>query len=81
MPGLCVLAAMVTRIAYSEAQLFLERAHKISAAAAEPYDQDLENAASHAQLEHESQFHRIHRAARLGIRRAAETMPCLLSNA
>ena len=80
---LCVcLAAMVTGIAYSEALRLLESARKVSAAAAEPYDLDLENAAGHAQRELESCFPSGPTRPRdSGFVAIAETIPCLLANA
>jgi cytochrome P450 len=79
---LCLsLALMVTGIARPEAEELKESAHKVSASAAEPYDEDLKRAAKQAQSDLESHFPSGPEGLRdSGFVALVETMPSLLAN-
>jgi len=80
---LCLsLAAMVTGISRGDAESFHERAQRISAAAAEPYDPALRDSAKSANAELRGCFHSGPAALRdSGFVALSQTMPCILGNA
>jgi cytochrome P450 len=80
---LCIsLAAMVTGISRGDAEGFHERAQRVSAAAAEPYDPALRDGAKSANAELRSCFHSGPATLRdSGFVALSQTMPCILGNA
>ncbi|HTF69216.1 MAG TPA: cytochrome P450, partial [Edaphobacter sp.] len=80
---LCLsLAAMVTGISRGDAEAFHERAQRISASAAEPYDSALRDSAKSASTELRGYFHSGPEALRdSGFVALSQTMPCILGNA
>src|SRR5260370_11946627 len=76
------LAAMVTGISRGDAEGFHERAQRVSAAAAEPYDPALRDSAKSANAELRSCFHSGPETLRdSGFVALSQTMPCILGNA
>jgi cytochrome P450 len=80
---LCLsLAARVTGISRDDAEAFHERAQRISASAAEPYDPALRDSAKSASAELQNHFHSGAAALReSGFVALSQTMPCILGNA
>lgn len=80
---LCLsLAASVTGISRGDAEAFHERAQRISASAAEPYDPALRDGAKSASAELRNHFHSGAEALReSGFVALSQTMPCILGNA
>jgi cytochrome P450 len=80
---LCLsLAAMVTGISREDGTRFYEKAQRVSAAAAEPYDPALRAGAKAANAELRSCFHAGPETLRdSGFVALSQTLPCLLGNA
>jgi hypothetical protein len=80
---LCLsLAAMVTGIPRGDAEAFHERAQRISASAAEPFDPTLRASAKSASADLRGCFHSGPEALRdSGFVALSQTMPCILGNA
>ncbi len=80
---LCLsLAANVTGISRGDAEAFHERAQRISASAAEPYDPALRDSAKSASADLRNHFHSEAEALReSGFVALSQTMPCILGNA
>lgn len=81
-PLCLILGAMATGIDLPDAKSLDERAHRVSAFAAEPYDPALRSAAKSASTELASCFHSGPQALRdSGFVALSQTLPCLLGNA
>jgi cytochrome P450 len=80
---LCLsLAAMVTGISRDDAERLVEKAQRVSAAAAEPHDHTLRVSAKAANVELRSCFHSGPESLRdSGFVAISQTIPCILGNA